>query len=83
MSKSLRFALPVFLVVTAIGVFGPLAPTSHRLQAIAPAQAVPAPDGPAGDTRTEASEVSQQSVPPDYVIGAEDLLGVLVWRTRR
>ncbi len=72
MTQSLRFVLTAFLMLGVCGLHGSsLTPA----QGVALAQAVFNEDPAAPDASGE--EANQ---PSDYVIGAEDILGILVWR---
>lgn len=70
MTKSQRFTLALFLSIAVGGAFAPL---------LALGQAIP-PRPSATPTSDDAEAENDQQLPSDYVIGPEDVLGVLVWR---
>ena len=67
MRQLLRLTRTAFLVLWGIVIF--LEPSVLAVQAV-----------PAPEASPTVSEDAEQRLPADYVIGAEDVLGVLVWR---
>ena len=72
MTKFLRFVLAAVLVVSMFSAFGA---SLTAAQGVALAQAVFKEEPPAPDASGEEADL-----PSDYIIGAEDILGILVWR---
>ena len=72
MTQSLRFILAALLI---FGMYSPLGSSLTASQGVALAQAVFKEKEAASDASGE-----ELDLPADYVIGAEDVLGILVWR---
>ena len=78
MRKSLRLVLAALVMLSTfsmLGMFSTLGGSSVAAQGVALAQAVFNEEAPAPDASGEEADL-----PSDYVIGAEDILGILVWR---